>query len=209
MGVTIHYKGRLDNISLLPELEEELIDLAESMGWQHVKFDDDWNEELHYTQEFKDGSLHMDGNLGLKGIAIIPPGSEPVNFAVDPTGQLSSFFRQMSIIDQDYVDAMDWMFCKTQFAEISIHIWIIELLKYLKKKYFNDLEVNDEGDYWKTGNIKTLQQKREVISAAMDKLSGAFKSGEFEDLKDASADEIADHIEAFFKKYNQKKKKKK
>ncbi|MFP4549005.1 MAG: hypothetical protein ACLFQM_12800 [Fidelibacterota bacterium] len=207
MGVTIHYRGRLNNISLLPELEEELIDLAKSMGWNYVKFDDDWNEELHYTQEIKDRSLNMDGNLGLKGIAIIPPGSEPINFTVDPSGQLSSFFRQMSIIDKETVEAMDWVFCKTQFAEISVHIWIVELLKYLKKKYFHDLEVHDEGEYWETRKLKILQEKREIINTAMDKFSGAFESGELGDLKDASAEEIANSIEAFFKKYNDKRKK--
>ena len=208
MGVTIHYRGRLNNISLLPELEEELIDLAKSMGWNYVKFDDDWNEELHYTQEIKDGSLQMDGNLGLKGIVIIPPGSEPINFTVDPTGQLSSFFRQMSIIDKVTAEAMDWVFCKMQFAEISVHIWIVELLKYLKKKYFHDLEVHDEGEYWETGNVKTLQEKRETINTAMDKFSGAFESGEFAGQKNASAEEIVNNIESFFKKFIQKKKKK-
>ena len=45
-----------------------------------------------------------------------------------------------------------WVSVKTQFDSPDTHIWIIGLLKYLKKRYIANLEVRDEGEYWETGN---------------------------------------------------------
>jgi hypothetical protein len=48
-------------------------------------------------------------------------------------------------------------FCKTQFADTSVHILVIDLLKQIQP-YFDNLIVEDEGEYWETSDINLLQQ---------------------------------------------------
>ncbi len=47
---------------------------------------------------------------------------------------------------------------KTQFAGGSIHKLIVHLLKYLRKKYFSEFSVFDEGKYWETGDELLLEK---------------------------------------------------
>jgi len=35
MGVTIHYRGVLDEPERIRDLQRELADMAQSMGWEH------------------------------------------------------------------------------------------------------------------------------------------------------------------------------
>ena len=62
MGVTIHYRGRLDDIKKLPVLCDEMIDIAKVMGWKYARLDDDWS----ITVDAKLDGNEITGNLGLK-----------------------------------------------------------------------------------------------------------------------------------------------
>jgi hypothetical protein len=42
MGVSIHYRGRLNDIHLVSLLCDEVGDIARSMGWPSTTLDDDW-----------------------------------------------------------------------------------------------------------------------------------------------------------------------
>ena len=42
MGVTIHYRGRLNDVGQLGRLCEELTDIAAAMRWKSMTLDDDW-----------------------------------------------------------------------------------------------------------------------------------------------------------------------
>jgi hypothetical protein len=48
-------------------------------------------------------------------------------------------------------------FCKTQCANMKIHILAIDLLKEIEP-YFESFTVVDEGDYWPTNEIHKLQK---------------------------------------------------
>jgi hypothetical protein len=46
---------------------------------------------------------------------------------------------------------------KTQFAGFEIHQLIIQLFRYLSKKYFADFKMSDEGQYWETNDEAILK----------------------------------------------------
>lgn len=81
-------------------------------------------------------------------------------------------------------------FCKTQFADISTHILIIDLLKNIQP-YFDSLIVEDEGEYWETYDINLLRKHIDNFTRASEemkkensKMSGPFrlKNGRIIDL---------------------------
>ena len=43
MGVTIHYRGTLDDPERVRDLQREWADIAKSMGWDCHLMDDDWS----------------------------------------------------------------------------------------------------------------------------------------------------------------------
>jgi hypothetical protein len=50
-------------------------------------------------------------------------------------------------------------FTKTQFAPVEVHIQIVELLKQLESN-FEELTVDDEGQFYKSGNLHLLKEHR-------------------------------------------------
>ena len=88
---------------------------------------------------------------------------------------------------------------KTQFMAIETHVWIIGLLRYLKKHYFSDLSVRDEGDYWETENLETLKEKKDFLQSKINQLGNALETAE--PLPEGlSIDELIARIEAITKK---------
>jgi len=72
MGITIHYKGKLNSPELTDSFLEEIEDIAESMKWEYNLF----------TESENDSTL-------LKGLFIKPnPKSEFLQFMVDENGNL-------------------------------------------------------------------------------------------------------------------------
>jgi len=88
-----------------------------------------------------------------------------------------------------------WVSVKTQFASPEIHVWIVGLLKYLKKRYISDLQVSDEGEYWETGDIRILKEKMDLIGAKLDHISCELSSARLSDVSGLSAEQIASKIE--------------
>ena len=80
MGVSIHYRGRLDETGLLLSLCDEVGDIANSMGWRATTLDNDWSTPPDAT--LKNGGK-VEGHLGLKGIQITPHCQATIIFEVD------------------------------------------------------------------------------------------------------------------------------
>ena len=124
---------------------------------------------------------------------------EPLAFFFDARGNLRAPL-DMVLIQEGAIKPQDsWVSCKTQFAPPEIHIWIVGLLKYLKRKYIPDLEVSDESDYWQTGDRQLLEQKMQFLQSKMDQLAGALKAGRLGDMSGLTADEIAQKLERWFR----------
>ena len=193
MGVSIHYRGRLDETDLLPSLCDEVGDIADSMGWPATTLDDDWSTSPDAT--LKNGGK-VEGHLGLKGIQITPhPDSEPLVLFFDRDGYLRSPMTMLLILDGTLQPEMAWVPMKTQFSSPDTHVWVVGLLKYLKKRYISNLEVSDESEYWDTGDRAKLEDDMSLLNGKLHHLSGVISTGRMGDLTGLSADEIASRIE--------------
>lgn len=57
-------------------------------------------------------------------------------------------------------------FTKTSSAPIETHVGVVEFLRTLEP-LVESLEVDDEGEYWQTGDLKTLERHRGAFEAAL------------------------------------------
>jgi hypothetical protein len=67
---------------------------------------------------------------------------------------------------------------KTQFTCPGLHMVIIKLLKYVKKRYVSNLIVKDEGEYWATGNKKTLAAKMKFLGSKIEEVGQLLSEAE-------------------------------
>lgn len=199
MGVSIHYRGRINNTDQLPALREELMNIASRIGWQYWILDEDWHVPVSAVLTHSEQACEIKGHLGLKGIQLKPTGqSEPLDFFFDSDGNLRSSMNVVLI--QDGILALDdaWISVKTQFLSAQTHVLIIGLLKYIKTNYISNLDVMDEGEYWETGNYRILEEKMRLIEEKLDYVSSKLSSEYFGDIVGLSADDIAARIERIF-----------
>lgn len=180
MGITIHYKGKLNSTDLNDQFCEELEDIARSMEWTYNSFDFD---EKNKTP--------------VKGLFIQPhPKSELLQFMIDKNGFLRNALMLEHFPHDDEITFLNHT--KTQFAPIEIHIAIVKLLKYLHQKYIENLDVYDEGDYWQTGDTTLLQERFDFLNVKIAMLEDVFSKIEFK--KDSTPESVADKIEEILKK---------
>ena len=181
MGLSIHYQGGIDRLEDISKLVDELEDIAESMGWMSQRINND------------------ESDPSFRGIIVNPKGAcEPLCFLFDRTGKLRAVMDlvsgQIEPTEYSYFNST-----KTQFVAIETHVWIIGLLRYLKKHYFSDLSVRDEGDYWETEGLETLKKKKNFLQSKINQLGEDLKTAE--SLPEGfSVDELIARIEAIAKK---------
>jgi len=133
MGVTIHFEGKLKSQASYQNVIETARHFAQVNDFNFSIFQED-NKLLSRVKDEKD----WDYQGPTMGILIKPDeNSDPLNIEFD---------RDYYI--QEY--------CKTQFADISVHILVIDLLRQLET-YFETLTVFDEGEYWETRDLSRLQ----------------------------------------------------
>ena len=196
MGITIHYRGRLNDLAQIDALSAELADIAAAMGWKSTRLDDDWAQPADARLLHTPKGAEIQGHLGLKGIALSPgPNIETLNFYFDREGNLRSPFGVVFLLDGTMDPEQAWLSTKTQFGPPEVHAWIVGLLKYLKKRYIADLEVHDDGEYWETGDINILRQRMDAINRAMDRLSEALSASGIGEVTDLDPEEIVAEIE--------------
>lgn len=70
---------------------------------------------------------------------------------------------------------------KTQFAGWQIHLFVVQPLRYLSKKYFSEFNVSDEGRYWETNDEKILKQNFSRYDKLLNNASNTFETFPVED----------------------------
>jgi hypothetical protein len=181
MGVTIHFKGKLDDCGLIDSFCNEMEDIAKEMEWEYTRIDD----------------ITASDENPLKGVIVSPhKNSESLMLTVDSAGTLRNVFMMQFI--EEYEDLTYHNFIKTQFAPVEIHIAVVHLLKYIRQKYMSNLDVTDEGSYWETSDAKLLREKIAFLTSIMDKLEGVLKTATFN--KEDSVETVADKLEQLLSK---------
>lgn len=164
MGITIHYLGKLNNTKQIYKFKDELTDIAKSMNWEWNVLDEDWNKPNTAKLTHHKNRAEITGHLPLKGISFIPhPDSESVSFYFDKKGKLQTLMGMVLANEEKIVRDHAWISVKTQFAPPEVHITIVKLLKYIKKKYISNLKVRDEGEYWETGDENILKERLDFL----------------------------------------------
>jgi len=193
MGITIHYKGKLNNEELIIPFKDEMIDIAGEMGWKYSIIDEDLNAPN--TAHLEDGKI--EGTAPLKGIMIdVHKDAESLSLLFDKDGNIRNIVS-MAFETRDKEMSLD-NFIKTQFAPVDVHITVIKLLKYLKKKYISNLDVIDEGMYWETEDKELLTEKISFPNKMMDKLEAALSQVPKDENE--TPESISDKIEEVLKK---------
>lgn len=125
--------------------------------------------------------------------------SESLSLFFDRAGDLRSPMTMLMLLDGTIKPEEAWISMKTQFAGSDTHVYVIGLLKYLKKRYISDLEVSDESEYWDTGDRQVLEAKMTLLNDKLNQLATTISSGQMGDLTGLSADEIAARIAQLFR----------
>jgi hypothetical protein len=133
MGVTIHFEGQLKSDYDF----DNVMTIAKDFASENKMESNFFNESIKKLERVKD-EKDWDYEGPVKGIKIQPD---------DNTDPLWLEFDKDNYIQE---------YCKTQFADINIHILLINFFKQIQP-YFNNLIVIDEGEYWETNNKNKLQ----------------------------------------------------
>ena len=134
MGVTVHFEGKLRGEQAYADLLRRVEETAKTKTWLTEKF-----ESSEVTLLRVRGEEEWDYKGPTKGIILyVDEGCDPVRLEFDRDLYLQEFV-------------------KTQFAGVPAHLELIALLRDLQK-FFEDLKVEDEGEYWDTGNEAVLAE---------------------------------------------------
>ncbi len=161
MGLTIYYTGRFNPGSSLPEMIEEVKDICEVQKWEYYIFNRDF-PALPFPDDY-DGEIY--------GICFSPPGSETVSFEFLSNGRLSTFVLLDLWGNSDDEERKQFIympFTKTQFAGFEVHALIVEIFRYVSKKYLLDFKMTDEGHYWETNDMEVLKEQFRVYESLLD-----------------------------------------
>jgi hypothetical protein len=156
MGVTISYRGSMADIGRVEDFEDRVVDLALEIGG-HVRV---W-------RSFCDD----DPQRAVRGVILeLCPGQETTSLLISPEGWLINL-TEIKDAEEGQLADPPWCFVKTQFGSVEGHVALVELLAALKREYFPDLEVRDEGEYWETRDLEKLRAKVGRVQAAIEGLA--------------------------------------
>ncbi len=200
MRVSIHCRGRVAEIKNIKAICDELAAIADRMNWHFIRLDEDWSQAADATIEVTGQDSQITGHLPLKGIVLtLNPQCEGLPFFFDSNGRLRDPISRVNISEGALKPEDSWISVKTQYAGPEIHIWIIGLLKHLKKLYLPNLEVQDEGEYWETGNFEILKEKMDLVGEKIAAVSAELIRVTKGHIEGFSADELASMIEALLR----------
>jgi hypothetical protein len=145
MGVTIHFAGQLLGDRAFDDLVRTTTAFAESRTWLTERIESEEATLLRVDEN----EQNWDYIGPTKGIVTYP------NEDCDPVRL--EFDKDLYI--QEYV--------KTQFAGVAAHLSVVELLQTLQP-FFRKLKVEDEGEFWETGNIEILREHMQRIQHVID-----------------------------------------
>ncbi len=172
MGISIHYKGKLKSEDSLPDLIEEVKDIAKIHHWNFHIFEQVFPEN-HFGKHTFDGEFY--------GITFSPPECEPVQLTFISNGEMRSpWIPEVDNHFEEDPSLSNLIFTKTHYAGPTTHKLIIHLFDYLSKKYFSEFRMIDEAQYWETRDEQLLLKNFKVL----DRLINAFgKSIESNSMK--------------------------
>lgn len=201
MGIMINYRGKIDDIRDVSRLSREIEEFADILDWDIRQWDENWQLPNSASIKIKKGECELTGHVPIRGVSVIPdPDCEPLFLTFRNDGVLTNSTHMVLLADGE-IDSDDmWLSTNTQFSSADTHAALIKLLKFVKNKYISDLEVQDEGFYWKYEDIAKLKKRFSRISDALGPIPDTLNLITKKDLKDRTPEQIADFIEDIIRK---------
>ena len=69
-------------------------------------------------------------------------------------------------------------YCKTQFSTVETHVALIELFRKIAP-HFQVLTINDEGEFWDSGDYDLLAETWAIVDSMLSQLREENPEGEF------------------------------
>ncbi|MCI0495467.1 hypothetical protein L0Z72_10715 [candidate division KSB1 bacterium] len=202
MGITIHYHGHIKDLNLISQLQEEMVDICQTMNWEYQLLNEDLTKPCDAQIQYTPKGANIIGHIPLKGISIqVDQKNENLDILFNPEGKLSGFLQEIMIREGTIAKDPIWNSTKTQFGRVDSHIATVNLLKYVRDKYVPDLIVADEGEYWESADNNILLEKRGFLFNAINKLEKALSTAEIP--PDSSQEEIIRKLEEILIKMQQ------
>lgn len=170
MGLSFHYSGRIANPASLPDLIEEVQDIAKAFNWKYFIFD----------RQFPENTIGKpDYNQRIYGICFTPPECETIDICFLSNGRMSSASHLQFFGKSDVQEEREYLYMlsvKTQYAGIETHKFVIQLFRHLNTKYFTDFTLSDEGRYWETNDENLLKATFKRYTELIDGFASALKN---------------------------------
>ncbi len=144
MGVVIHFEGQLKSESDFLQVIIIARDFADKYNLHTERIDIPEKTLIRVAGE--DEWKYQGPVKGIK--LIINEWAEPLWVAFDENLYMQEF-------------------CKTQFADISTHLLVVDLLRAIEPN-FSNFEVFDEGEFWETSDVRLLEERREAFFEALN-----------------------------------------
>ena len=90
-------------------------------------------------------------------------------------------------------EAEQWLFTKTQYAGVEVHMALIRLMRHLSQKYFEKFEVHDESQYWETNDEDVCRKRFGEYNLVIGMVGDALDSLKIDPTE--TSESIADKIE--------------
>ena len=162
MGLCIYYSGRIKDAESLPQLIEEVKDVATVYGWKYKV------DECSFPNNTLDTQENLDS---IYGISFTPPNCETISITFLSNGVMACsagillFGNSQNENERNNIFRL---FAKTQYAGMATHAIIINLFRHLNSKYFTDFNMIDEGEYWETADENVLRKNFKAYDALLD-----------------------------------------
>jgi len=155
MGLTIFYSGHLRDVQHISKLTEEVADICDNHHWQWDLF-------------------QPDAQFPLEGLWFCPPGAEAIwlTFLADGRlcdpqqiflcGQESYFFTPPEKITVNSI---------VQFGGPEAHMSVMDMMRFIARKYFTSFRLVDESEYWESGNAEKCRDWFAMFDVWMNTMS--------------------------------------
>jgi len=160
VGITIHYRGTVDDLGRVEELEDRIIDLTFVLGGRATV----WRSFGEH-----------DSARVVRGVMVdMAPGHDTLSLLISPEGHLTPLF-EISAAEQTPFSEPPYCCVKTQFGSLQGHVAIVHLLDALRQGYCSNLNVTDEGEYYETRDVKKLVEQRRAVRAVLDAMADGLR----------------------------------
>lgn len=180
MGITIHYRGTMDKVEQIESMEDRVLDLVFSLGGRATIW-----------RSFAD----HDASRVVRGLMIeMEPEQDTFSLLISPEGHLTPLFQIEEAEKTPFVEPPD-CFVKTQYGSLQGHIAIVHILDALRKNYFSNLHVSDEGEYFENRSVRKLNDNMRLLREAIGSMAEGLRNYGLSDEAAEDPDILATRIE--------------